>query len=85
MGLPKREVARDGRASLPRDMVAAVGYENNVPNQRYRNTVDGTGNETEDLFVQIRIVFSTTDTLLEVKKEHARKTISGSNQPREVR
>ena len=84
MELPKREVDRDSKASLPRDMVAAVGYENNVPNQRYHNTVDGTGNETGNLFVQIRIVFSTTDTLLEVK-EACKKTISGLNQPREVR
>ena len=42
MELPKREVARERRASLPRDMVAAVGYENNVSNQRYHGTVDKT-------------------------------------------
>ena len=63
LGLPKREVARDGRASLPRDMVAAVGYENNATNQRYHYAVDRAGIETRNLSIQIRTVFSTVDTL----------------------
>ena len=36
---------------------------NYVTNQRYHNAVDETMDEIEDLFVQIRIVFSTIGTL----------------------
>ena len=40
-------------------MVAAVEYENNASDQRYHNVVDRAGNETRNLSVQIRTVFST--------------------------
>ena len=64
MELPKREVDRDSRASLPRDMVPArARYENNATDQRYHYAVDRAGIETRNLSIQIRTVFSTVDTL----------------------
>ena len=42
---------------------ARARYKNYVTDQRYHNAVDGTRNEMENLFVQIRIVFSTVGTL----------------------
>ena len=52
------------QAALPRDMEPArAQYKNYVTDQRYHDAVNGTRNEMENLFVQIRIVFSTISTL----------------------
>ena len=42
MVMPKRESSGPAKDALSRDMVAAVGCENNVSNQRYHGTVDKT-------------------------------------------
>ena len=42
---------------------ARARYENNATDQRYHNVVDRAGNETRNLSVQIRTVFSTVDIL----------------------
>ena len=40
-------------------------FVNYITDQRYHNAVDGTMNEMENLFIQIRIVSSKFDTLHE--------------------
>ena len=58
--MPKREVDRDSRASLPRDMVPArARCENNATDERYHDAVVGTMYRMGNLFIQIRIVSST--------------------------
>ena len=42
---------------------ARAQYKNYVTDQRYHNAADGTEDKMENLFVQIRIVFSTVGTL----------------------
>ena len=50
-------------AALFRDMEPArARCKDNVTDQRYHNAVDGTRNERENLFIQIRIVSSIIDT-----------------------
>ena len=64
LGLPKQESSGPREAALFHDMEPArAGYENYVTDQRYHNAVDGTINKMGNLFVQIRIVFSTVGTL----------------------
>ena len=59
IGAPKRGDKAWPRP-FPRDMVPArARYENNATDQRYHNVVDRAGNETRNLSVQIRTVFST--------------------------
>ena len=43
---------------------ARAQYKNYITDQRYHNAADGTEDEMENLFIQIRIVFSTKGTLL---------------------
>ena len=47
---------------------ARARCKNNVTDQRYHDAVDGTRNEMRNLFVQIRIVFSTIDIVNEQGK-----------------
>ena len=62
--MPKQESSGPREAALFHDMEPVrAGYENYVTNQRYHNAVDETMDEIEDLFVQIRIEFSTIGTL----------------------
>ena len=62
--MPKHESSEPREAALSRDMEPArARYKNYVTDQRYHNAVDGTRNEMGNLFVQIRIVFSTVGTL----------------------
>ena len=42
---------------------ARARYENNATDQRYQNVVDRAEDETRNLSVQIRTVFSTVDIL----------------------
>ena len=52
------------QVALPCDMEPAwARYKNYVTDQRYHNAINGTRNEMGNLFVQIRIVFSTVGTL----------------------
>ena len=62
--MPKHESSEPREAALSRDMEPArARYKNYVTDQRYHNAVNGTRNEMRNLFVQIRIVFSTIGTL----------------------
>ena len=47
---------------------ARARYKNYVTDQRYHNAVNGTRNEMENLFVQIRTVSSTIGTLYSQSK-----------------
>ena len=73
--MPKHET---GGPELPprfHDMEPArAGYENYVTDQRYHNAVDGTINKMGNLFVQIRIVFSTVGTLHRGGKQACHKS-----------
>ena len=77
--MPKNESSEPCEAALFRDMEPArARYKSYVTDQRYHNAVDGTMNEMENLFIQIRIVFSTIGTLLKVK-EACPKIVSGTS------
>ena len=64
--MPKHESSEPCEAALFRDMEPARAQcKNYVTDQSYHNAVDGTIDEMENLFIQIRIVSSTIDTLHE--------------------
>ena len=64
--LQKHESSGPFEKALSRDMEPArARCKNNVTVQRYHNAVNGTMNGMENLFIQIRIVSSTIDTLHE--------------------
>ena len=62
--MPKHKIGGPELPPLFCDMEPArARLVNYVTDQRYHNAVDGKRNEMENLFVQIRIVFSTVGTL----------------------
>ena len=63
---------------------ARARYKNYVTDQRYHDAVDGTRNEMENLFVQIRIVFSIVGTLHRGGKQACLKSFQDQELPREV-
>ena len=72
--MPKHESSEPREADLSRDMEPArARYKNYVTDQRYHNAADGTEDKMENLFIQIRIVFSTVGTLRKGGKEKCPK------------
>ena len=84
--MPKHKSSKLCEAALFRDMEPArARYKNYVTDQRYHNAVDGTINKMGNLFVQIRIVFSTVGTLHRGGKQACHKSFQDRELPREVR
>ena len=70
------------QVALPCDMEPAwARYKNYVTDQRYHDAVDETRNEMENLFIQIRIVFSIVGTQHRGGKIGMSQVISGPRAP----